>query len=392
MFYPLPRPIRLLDTRAGQTGCDMPGTQIVAGVGRTQLARRTCDGVTIPSNALAITGNITPVPTSQGFVTLYPSDATLPLAANSNFVANQIVNNVFTVGLGGDGSFKIEASTTTDVVIDVSGYYAPPGANGLYFHPLPKPIRLLETRSGQTGCDTPGVPLTGGSVRTQSGWVTCDGATIPTAAQALVGNATAVNPVAQGYLTLFPSNATQPLVASGNYTANSVINTPFTVGLGVDGAFKIFTTQTTNLVVDVLGYFSAEVTDANGAGLLFYPLATPVRLLDSRFGFSACFTPGTPFLGGTEYTQQARGMCGGQTVAASALAVIGNVTTVNPVGGFLTLWPSNVTRPLVATSNFTAGQTANRHFTAGLGGDGAFKIFASANTNLVIDLSGYFAP
>ncbi|MFN0107551.1 MAG: PQQ-dependent sugar dehydrogenase [Blastocatellia bacterium] len=392
MFYPLPRPIRLLDTRAGQTGCDSPGAQIVAGVDRTQLARRTCDGITIPSNALAVTGNVTPVPTTQGFLTLYPSDATRPVVANSNFAANQIVNNVFTVGLGGDGSFKIHASTTTHVVVDISGYYAPPGAGGMYYHPLPKPIRLLETRVGQTGCDTPGTMLTGGSTRTQAGQVTCDGVTIPTTAQALVGNATVVNPAAQGYLTLFPSNATQPLVSSGNYTAGSVVNTPFIVGLGVDGAFNIFTTQTTNLVVDVHGYFSQQATDVNGAGLLFYPLATPVRLLDSRVGFSGCFTPETPFVGGVEYTQQARGTCGGQTVAASALAVVGNVTTVNPVGGYLTLWPSGVTRPLVATSNFTAGQIANRHFTVGLGADGAFKIFALANTDLVIDLSGYFAP
>ncbi len=392
MFYPLPQPIRLLDTRAGQTGCDTPGAPITPGLDRIQLARRTCGSVTIPSNALAITGNITPVPTSQGFVTLYPSNAALPPVANSNFVANQIVNNVFTVGLGQDGSFKVHVSTTTNVVIDVTGYYAPPGAGGLYFHPLPKPIRLLETRQGQPGCDTPGTPINGGFTRTQQGRVTCDSVTIPNAAQALVGNATVVQPVAQGFLTLFPSNVSQPFVSSGNYAGNDIINTPFTVGLGVDGAFKIFVAQTTNIVVDVLGYYSQDASDLNGAGLLFYPLGSPVRLLDSRSGASACNTPGAPFTGGVEYSQQARGTCGGQTVAASALAVVGNVTTVNPVGGFLTLWPSSVTRPFVATSNFTAGQTANRHFITGLGADGAFKIYASANTDLVIDLSGYFAP
>lgn len=392
MFYPLPQPIRLLDTRTGQTGCDSPGAPIVGGVDRTQLARRTCGGVTIPAGALAITGNVTPVPTSQGFVTLYPSDAALPLAANSNFVANQIVNNVFTVGLGADGAFKIHVSTTTDVVIDVSGYYAPPGMGGLYFHPLPTPVRLLETRQGQPGCDTPGAPLSGASTRSEQGRVTCGSVTIPAAALALVGNATVVRPAAQGFLTLFPSNVARPLVSSGNYAGNDIINTPLTVGLGTDGAFNIFVTQTTDIVVDVLGYYSPDATDANGNGLLFYPLGAPVRLLDSRSGATACFTPGAPLTGGVEYAQQARGMCAGQTVAANALAVVGNVTTVNPVGGFLTLWPGNVTRPLVATSNFTAGQTANRHFTVGLGTDGTFRIYAAANTDLVIDLSGYFAP
>lgn len=391
-FYPLSKPIRLLDTRAGQTGCDTPGAPIVGGTDRTQLARRTCDGVTIPATALAITGNIIPVPSANGFLTLFPSNATRPLVASSNYVAGSVVNNVFTVGLGADGAFKIYSSSTAEVIVDVSGYFAPPAAGGLYFHPLPAPIRLLETRAGQPGCDTPGATLTGGSVRTQQGRVTCNGITIPNAAQALVGNATVVAPAANGYITLFPSDATQPTVASGNYTAASVINTPFTVGLGADGAFKIFTTQTTHMVIDVLGYYSNQVSDVNGTGYLFYSLGAPVRLLDSRAGQSACYTPGAIFTGGVEYTQQASGGCGGQTVPANAAGVLGNVTTVNPAGGFLTLWPSNVARPLVATSNFTAGQVANRHFIVGLGPDGAFKLYASGNTNLVIDLSGYFAP
>lgn len=392
MFYPLPTPIRLLDTRAGESGCDAPGTPIVAGADRTQLARRTCAGVTIPSNALAITGNITPVPTSSGFLALYPSGAALPLVANSNFVAGEIVNNVFTVGLGADGSFKIHSSTNTHVVIDVSGYYAPPAAGGLYFHPLPKPIRLLETRTGESGCDAPGTPITGGFTRLEQGRVICNNVTVPSTAQALVGNATVVFPAGPGYITLFPSNAAQPFVSSGNYVGADIINTPFTVGLGVDGAFNIFVTQTTDIVIDVLGYYSSDATDVNGAGSLFYPLGSPVRLLDSRSGETACFTPGVQFIGGIESSQQARGSCGGQNIPSTALAVVGNVTTVNPVGGYLTLWPSSATRPLVATSNFRTGQIANRHFTVGLGPDGAFKLYSSGSSDLVIDLSGYFAP
>lgn len=392
MFFPLPKPVRLLDTRAGEPGCDTLGQPIFAGTERTQLARRTCNGVTIPSNAVAITGNITPVPSSAGFLTLFPSNAARPLVASSNFAAGEVVNNVFTVGLGSDGAFKIFASATTEVIVDVSGYYAPPASGGLYFHKLPQPIRLLETRAGEPGCDVPGAPIAGGTSRTQPGRVTCNGVTIPTAAQALVGNATVITPSASGYITLYPSNATQPLVSNGNYVGGDVVNTPFTVGLGTDGAFKLFTLATTHIAVDVLGYFSSEASDVNGQGLLFYSLGNPVRLLDSRPGEPACFMPAATFNGGIEYVQQARGGCSGQTISNNAQAVLGNVTTVNPVGGFLTLWPSNVTRPLVATLNFSNGQIANRHFIVGLGPDGAFKLFSLGTTHLVIDLSGYFAP
>lgn len=392
-FYPLAHPVRLLETRAGFTGCFAPGAPIPGNTSRTQVARGTCDGLTVPANAAAITGNITTVNSGGGFLTLYPSNAAQPLVANSNYGPNEVVNNVFTVALGpADGAFKIYVQNTTDVVVDVTGYYSPPSERGLFFHPLPKPIRLLETRAGFTGCFTPGTPIPGGTDTPQQTRVLCDGVTIPFEALAIVGNATTVGPTGLGFLTLYPADASRPLAASSNYGANQVVNGPFTVGLSAKGEFNIFSSVTTNLVVDVLGYYSPQAKDVNGTGLLFTPLNKPVRLLETRAGFTGCFAPGAPITGNTESTQPARGLCNGETVPATALAVVGNATVVNSNGGFLTLWPSNATRPTVATSNFNPGQVVNRHFIVGLGPDGAFKIYAQFTTDLVIDLSGYFAP
>ena len=386
-FYPLATPVRLLDTRVGASGCFTPGAKIPGGTSRTQAGANTCG---IPAAAKAITGNITTVDSGGGYLTIYPSDVTQPNAANSNYNPNEILNNVFTVGLGAaDGAFKIFVTSNTDVVVDITGYYAPPATGGLYFHPLPKPIRLLETRASQPGCFTPNAPLPGNADTTQQGTTTCDGVTIPAAAKALVGNATTVSPVAGGYLTLYPADVSRPFVASGNYDLNEILNSPFTVGLSASGQFKIFTTATTELVIDVLGYFSADATDANGTGLLFNPL-TPVRLLETRAGFNGCTTPGAPLAAGIETAQPAQNFC---TIAATAKAIVGNATVVQPgSGGFLTFWPSDATRPLVATSNYLAGDVLNRHFTVGLGANGQFKIFAYTTTHLVVDVSGYFAP
>jgi len=393
-FFPLAHPVRLLDTRAGQLGCYTPGAQIPANSSLNQMARGVCDGLMIPANALAVTGNITTVNSGGGYLTLYPSNAAQPLVANTNYLPNEIVNNVFTVGLGNDGAFKIYALSPTDVVVDVTGYYAPPAAGGLYFHPLPKPIRLLETRPGEIGCDAPGAAIQGGDAgtRTQQGRVSCGGVTIPNAALAIVGNATTVGPAGPGYLTLYPAGAAKPLVASSNYWTNQIVNGPFTVGLSASGAFNIFTLATTHLVVDVLGYYSTEANDGNGAGLLFNPLPKPVRLLETRAGQVGCYTPNAPLSGNTEYSQQARGTCSGETIPNSALAIVGNATVVNAQGGYLTLWPSNAAKPLVAASNFNAGQVFNRHFTVGLGPDGAFKIYSLLTTDLVVDVAGFFAP
>ncbi len=395
MFYPLSKPIRLLDTRPGQTGCDAPGVPITGGTSRTQTAAgRTCDGITIPANAKALTGNVTTVGSGGGYLTLYPSDATQPTVANSNYLPNEVLNNVFTVGLGaGDGAFKIFVTSNTHLVVDVTGYYAPPGAGGLYFHPLPSPIRLLETRAGEPGCDTPGAPVIGGVIRTQQSRITCNGITIPANAAAIVGNATVVDPGGIGFLTLYPSNVPRPLISTSNYGMGQLMNGPFTVGLGPDGAFNIYSTNITDLVIDVLGYYSADQFDVNGEGLLFNPLPRPVRLLETRAGEPGCYTPGAPLAAGSTLTQQARGVCDGMTIAANAAAIVGNATVVVPSGvGFLTFWPSSAAQPLVANSNYAAGQIFNRHFTVGLGGDGAFKIFTLSTTNLVIDVSGYFAP
>ncbi|MEO6725289.1 MAG: hypothetical protein ABIP14_08300, partial [Blastocatellia bacterium] len=400
VFYPLTNPVRLLDTRGqalSPNACTVNDSQpIAANTSLLQAARGICS---IPANAQAITGNVTTVTSGGGYLTLYPSGAARPTVASINYNPNEIVNNVFTVGLGAaDGAFNIFALNATDVVIDVTGYYAPPAAGGLYFHPLPAPVRLLETRAGLpqpvVGCVQPGAPLQSGADSLQTATTACTG--IPAAARAIVGTATTVSPQGGGYLTLFPADASRPLIGSSNYDTNQIVNGPFTTGLSPSGQFKVFTLATTELVIDVLGYYSTEVTDANGAGLLFTPLAHPVRLLETRnnLAFPGCFKPNAPLNGNQVYTQPARGVCDGVTIPATALGVVGNATTVSPQGGgYLTLWPTTAAQPTVATANYNTGEIVNRHFIVGLGNaDGVFNLFSFATTDLVIDVSGYFIP
>ena len=395
MYYPLARPVRLLDTRPGASpnACFQPNAPIPANTPYTQPARGMCEGLTIPANATTITGNVTTVQSGGGYLTLYPSDAPQPTVANTNYLPNEILNNAFTVGVGAnDGAIKIFVTSNTDVVVDVTGYYAPPSTSGLYFHPLPKPIRLLETRQGQPGCITTNAPLLANSIRTQTGIITCDGVSIPSDALALVGNATTVDPATGGYLTLYPANATQPFVSSSNFVAGQIMNAPFTVGLSPSGDFKIFTTSTTQLVIDITGYYSSQASSVGGQGLLFTSLGSPLRLLETRPGQPGCYIPGAPMNGGAVYTQQTQIACTNLTPAARAL--IGNATVVNPTGsGWLTFWPSDVAQqPTIATSNYTTGQVFNRYFTIGLAPDGSFKRFSLQTTHLVIDVSGFFAP
>ena len=80
----------------------------------------------------------------------------------------------------------------------------------------------------------------------------------------------------------------------------------------------------------MLGYYSTQLNDVNGQGLLFNSLAAPVRLLDTRAGQQGCFTPGAPMAGGAIYLQSSVGAC--VNIPAAALAVVGNATVVNVEG------------------------------------------------------------
>jgi hypothetical protein len=111
----------------GAAGCFTPQTPLIGGQPRTQPAQVTCDGITIPPSARVVAGNATVVNflSDGGFVIIYPSDEQPPNASNLNYSRNQIIPNSFTVRLGSDGAFKILATTTTDFIVDLTGYFAP---------------------------------------------------------------------------------------------------------------------------------------------------------------------------------------------------------------------------------------------------------------------------
>jgi hypothetical protein len=404
-YYPLAYPVRLLDTRPGQSACFTPGTPLNANSTRTQLAIGTCGGLAIPATAKAIVGNGAVVNTlsgaGPGYVTVFPTGVTRPVAANVNYAAGDIVSNSFTVGVGSDGAFNIYAFSTLHFVVDITGYYAPPGQGGLYYHPLPRPVRLLDTRSGEPACDTPGVPIQGGTSRLESARTTCGGIVIPSDALAIVGNGAVVNTLAgagAGYVTMYPGGVSRPATANVNYAPGQVVSNAFTVGLAGDGTLNIFANSTVHFVLDVTGYYSASaLPDANGiSGLFYYPLPSPMRLLDTRVGQPACVNPGSPLAGNSVRTQIARLTCGTLTVPVAAQAVVGNAAVVNTLAGagagYITLYPSAMSRPTAANVNYVPGQIVSNAYTVGLGSDGAFNIYAHSTLDFVTDISGYFAP
>jgi hypothetical protein len=140
--------------------------------------------------------------------------------------------------------------------------------------------------------------------------------------------------------------------------------------------------NTTNLVFDVTGYYTADAT-----GETYVPI-TPTRLLDTRVGTGlparlVANTPATFQVGGRE------------CLPPNAAAVSGNVTAVNETGSWAVfVGPDPLPRPTTSTVNFTAGQVQGNSLTVALSATGSLSATymsgAGNTTDLVFDATGYF--
>jgi hypothetical protein len=74
-------------------------------------------------------------------------------------------------------------------------------------------------------------------------------------ASAVVLTVTVTEPVAAGFVTVFPCGSARPLASNVNFGAGSTVANSVVSGVGVGGAVCVFTLVNTHLVVDVDGYF-----------------------------------------------------------------------------------------------------------------------------------------
>ncbi len=107
-------PARVLDTRAtAPVGPDATYVFTIAGNGGVPLA-----------GASAVVMNVTVTdPTTDGFLTVFPSGGPTPPSSNLNFVGGQTVPNLVMVGLGGTNVSAYNKRGFTQVIYDVGGWF-----------------------------------------------------------------------------------------------------------------------------------------------------------------------------------------------------------------------------------------------------------------------------
>jgi hypothetical protein len=152
--------------------------------------------------------------------------------------------------------------------------------------------------------------------------------------------------------------------------------------------------QAENQIVASPGAFGNQVAeDTRPAKSLVFVGMTPCRVVDTRTGqgFTGAFGP--PSLVGNavrSFPVQSSTTC---SIPSIAQAYSFNITVVPPgFLDFITVWPTGQARPNASTLNgYVATVIANAAIVPA-GTNGSVDVYASQNTDLIIDINGYYAP
>ena len=140
------------------------------------------------------------------------------------------------------------------------------------------------------------------------------------------------------------------------------------------------------------GLMTASATLDSGARSVFVPI-TPCRVMDTRPA-PATVGPRTAPIGEFDtYSIAVLGTNGNCSIAGDAVGLSLNVTAVNPTGNsYLTVYPSDVSRPTASNLNWVAGQApVPNAVTTDVSGDGRISFFNNAGTvDVVVDILGYY--
>jgi uncharacterized repeat protein (TIGR03803 family) len=373
-FVPLPSPCRAVDTRPEHGGGGpIQGRTFqsfaISGAG-------TCGTLT---SAAAYSMNVSVVPNGPlSYLTVWPSGQTQPLVSTLNSLDGRIKANAAIVPAGANGEVSVYATDTTNVIVDVNGYFAPVSGSTLAFYPLP-PCRVADTRKSNFPQGL-GAPFLNGGVERQFPILNAVSCNIPSSPAAYSLNFSVVPHGSLGYMTVWPTGQPKPLVSTLNDIPGQIIANAAIVVAGTNGNVSVYPTSDTDVIIDINGYFAA----AGSGGLSLYGVQ-PCRVIDTRHVGS-----GQPFSGTLSPPVDVVGSpC---SVTGAAQAYVFNASVV-PYGalGYLTLWPDGAPRPVVSTLDALDGSISS-NMAIVPSTNGKVDAYASGITQLILDISSYFAP
>src|SRR6202789_2811485 len=337
-YTPLQTPCRAVDTR-------VTGGPIAAGTSQSfNPAGGACIIPSQGSGPIAYAMNVTVVPHGTfGHLTVWPTGHPQPIVSTLNSPDGRIKANAAIVAGGNGGEISVYASDTTDLVLDVSGYFNAVTTADVYV-PI-TPCRIVDTRVNN-GTSFGAPSLVAGQQRTfEIANSTCN---LPAAALANGGavslNVTTV-PIADhpvSYVTVWGTSETEPqtpIISTMNVPTGTVVANAALVSINpsTSESVSVYATDNTDIILDLTGYFAPASLAPSGLSLYTLP---PCRVLDTRptsGEFQGELT--VPFTSGNNCS-----------IPTNPQAYVVN-TKVVPSGslGFLNVWPDATQQPLGST-------------------------------------------
>ncbi len=370
-FHPL-TPTRVLDTRDG-TGAI--GAPLAAGC---TLALTVTGAGGVPQTGVrAVSLNVTATNASEdGYITAYPCGATPPPTSSLNYRPGVDVANLVTVPVGVGGQVCLFAYRRVDVLADVAGWFGTDTA-GARFTGL-SPSRLLDTRDG-TGVNGATSRVAAGGVETLD--VAGRSGVPGSAATAVVLNLTATQAAGPGYLSAYPCDRSA-YASAVNYQPGADVANQVVVPLDGAGRVCILSYAGSHVIADVLGYYGAPSALAGDR----YTPVTPSRVIDTRVALGSAGRVGA----GQVLTVGLLGVGGVPASGVDALTF--NLTAADPAAaGYLSAYPCGGTPPNASNVSYAADRAAANLVTVSVGGGGRVCVLSYAASDVVVDVSGYFA-
>ncbi len=331
----------------------------------------------VPSDAVGAIVEVTAVgPSGDGFATVYPCTPSVPNASAINYTTGVDVANEVFAPLSMDGSLCVYTYAEIDLLIDVVGYVDDPATVKLF-----TPARIAESRIGPSTVDG----LYQGFGRTTAGGTETIGvagrAGVPLGAQAAIINVAAIDPTGDSFITVHPCLTPRPVASSLNHTAGVNRANELIAPLSASGNICVYTDQSVDLIIDVVGYVEADS---------YLHSTDPARFVETRDGATTIDGVnqggGKKAAGSTTTVQIAdRG-----DVPEDAVAVVVNVGAVDPDdAGFFTVDECLAPRPNTSSLNYTAGVNGANEVVVGLSDLGDICVYTSASTHIIVDVVGY---
>lgn len=373
-------PKRVFDTRPGQSLDALRQVSKIPIGGPLELQVQMTDlaGYVPASGVGAVSLNVTSNgATADGYITVYAC-GTREVVSSVNFTAGHTVANAVITPVSPSGAVCFYATTPTDVVVDINGWFA----TGAAFSAV-GPKRVFDTRTDSGSTVLRNVAATqipaGGTLEVQ---LTDLPGYVPAAGVAAVSlNVVVTNPGGSGFITVYACGA-RALVSSVNYVAGQTVANAVIAPVSASGTVCFYSLQATDLIVDINGWLAT--------GSEFHAI-DPARVADTRPSQSpdALRDVTESRIGGATMLEIRVADLVGRVPAVGVSAVSLNVTATNPDGaGYITVFACG-TREVVSSVNFDAGATVANAVLAPVSANGTICLYSNVTTDVIVDINGW---